>query len=287
MNYSETLVGAFTKLSLIVSAANLPLYVCCSFALFVMLRRSPGGPLAPALGRGRGRRRLLRLRLLRRRLGGVHLGAPAVARRRADLLLDARAPRVGADTRRLSREDAEAHIPRNRATRAGVPGDGLARAARQPAGQAGDAGAYSGDRARAPLPHRPQRRRACARAAAGTLALLLFEESPDEAQINPFFLSMIGSHRARRRARRSFDLLMSFQQLSEDWHADYETLEPRRRHDPARLRRLPGVRGARCSISPNSESHFVIWGPVVEGLPGHSVCCDNCARRAASRPSTS
>ena len=39
MNYSSTLVGAFTKLSLIVSAANLPLYVCCSFALFALLRR--------------------------------------------------------------------------------------------------------------------------------------------------------------------------------------------------------------------------------------------------------
>ncbi len=48
MNYSSTLVGAFTKLSLIVSAANLPLYVCCSVALFVMLRRSPAG-LSPAL----------------------------------------------------------------------------------------------------------------------------------------------------------------------------------------------------------------------------------------------
>jgi APA family basic amino acid/polyamine antiporter len=48
MNYSATLVGAFTKLSLIVSAANLPLYVCCSLALFVMLRRSPAG-MSPAL----------------------------------------------------------------------------------------------------------------------------------------------------------------------------------------------------------------------------------------------
>ena len=48
MNYSSTLVGAFTKLSLIVSAANLPLYVCCSFALFVMLRKSPAG-LSPLL----------------------------------------------------------------------------------------------------------------------------------------------------------------------------------------------------------------------------------------------
>jgi APA family basic amino acid/polyamine antiporter len=48
MNFSASLVGAFTKLSLIVSAANLPLYVCCSLALFLMLRRSPAG-LSPAL----------------------------------------------------------------------------------------------------------------------------------------------------------------------------------------------------------------------------------------------
>ena len=83
-----------------------------------------------------------------------------------------------------------------------------------------------------------------------TLALLLFEESPDEAQINPFFLSMIG-HIARAAARRSFDLLMSFQQLSEDWHTDYETLEPRRRHDPARLRRLPEICGAAAASRGN------------------------------------
>jgi len=48
MNFSESLVGGFTKLSLIVSAANLPLYVCCSFALFAMLRRDPAG-LSPGL----------------------------------------------------------------------------------------------------------------------------------------------------------------------------------------------------------------------------------------------
>lgn len=48
MNFSESLVGGFTKLSLIVSAANLPLYVCCSFALFAMLRRDAAG-LSPGL----------------------------------------------------------------------------------------------------------------------------------------------------------------------------------------------------------------------------------------------
>jgi APA family basic amino acid/polyamine antiporter len=48
MNYSDSLVGGFTKLSLIVSAANLPLYVCCSLALLFLLRRDSAG-LSPAL----------------------------------------------------------------------------------------------------------------------------------------------------------------------------------------------------------------------------------------------
>jgi APA family basic amino acid/polyamine antiporter len=48
MNYSASLVGAFTKLSLIVSAANLPLYVCCSLALFYTLSRDAKG-LSPTL----------------------------------------------------------------------------------------------------------------------------------------------------------------------------------------------------------------------------------------------
>ena len=75
MNYSATLVGAFTKLSLIVSAANLPLYVCCSFALFTLLRRDRAGTLVLALARGRGWRRVCRLRFLRPRLEAVRLGA--------------------------------------------------------------------------------------------------------------------------------------------------------------------------------------------------------------------
>jgi len=44
MNYSESLVGAFIKLSLIVSAASLPLYVCCSLGLFTLLRRKTARP---------------------------------------------------------------------------------------------------------------------------------------------------------------------------------------------------------------------------------------------------
>ena len=56
----------------------------------------------------------------------------------------------------------------------------------------------------------------------GTLALLLFEDpTQDDSHINPFFLSMLGSI-TRACARQGHDLLVSFQQLSDDWHADYE-----------------------------------------------------------------
>ena len=55
-----------------------------------------------------------------------------------------------------------------------------------------------------------------------TLALLLFEDpTPDDSLINPFFLPMLGSI-TRACAQHGYDLLVSFQQLSDDWHVDYE-----------------------------------------------------------------
>lgn len=55
-----------------------------------------------------------------------------------------------------------------------------------------------------------------------TIALLFFEDpTADESLINPFFVAMLGSiTRAAKRA--GFDLLVSFQQLSDDWHKEYE-----------------------------------------------------------------
>lgn len=113
-----------------------------------------------------------------------------------------------------------------------------------------------------------------------TLALLLFEEYSADAQINPFFLNMLG-HITRTAARRGFDLLVSFQQHSEDWHSDYELSN---RADGLillgygdytsnvdRLRRLT-----------EANAHFVIWGPAADDLHGHYLGCDNTlgARRA-------
>ena len=45
MNYTDSLVAGFTFLSIIVTAANLPLYLCCSIVIFLLWKRSPG--LAP------------------------------------------------------------------------------------------------------------------------------------------------------------------------------------------------------------------------------------------------
>ncbi len=55
-----------------------------------------------------------------------------------------------------------------------------------------------------------------------TLALLFFEDQlPEGSSINPFHLSMLGSI-LRTCAARGYDLLTSFQQLSADWHVEFE-----------------------------------------------------------------
>ncbi len=139
--------------------------------------------------------------------------------------------------------------------------------------RAGDPRTHPGIRARTSLSHRPQRRG------------LAHEAQPDARAC-----CCSRNHRTRRKstrssspcsatsrgaaARRSFDLLVAFQQLSDDWHTDYEVCN---RADglillgygdylnyAGRLRQLA-----------ETDTHFVIWGPVVENQPGHYLCCDN------------
>ncbi len=107
----------------------------------------------------------------------------------------------------------------------------------------------------------------------GTIALLLCEDPGDSSLINPFFLSLLGSI-TRACARNEYDLLVSFQQLSEDWHADYEDAN-----------RADGIiflgygdyltyeQKAQKLIEENA--HFITWGPVTENQVGHSIGCDN------------
>ena len=108
----------------------------------------------------------------------------------------------------------------------------------------------------------------------GTLALLLFEDpTTDGSNINPFFLSMLGSI-TRACAQQGYDLLVSFQQFSTDWHADY-----------ADSKKADGIillgYGDYLAYRDRLEqlvaigTRFVRWGAVQPDQPGVSVGCDN------------
>jgi DNA-binding LacI/PurR family transcriptional regulator len=107
-----------------------------------------------------------------------------------------------------------------------------------------------------------------------TLALLFFEDpTPDESLINPFFLSMLGSI-TRTCALRGYDLLISFQQLSSNWHMDFEDS---RKADGIILLGYGDYElyHARLEQLVEQGTHFVRWGFVQEGQPGTTIGCDN------------
>jgi DNA-binding LacI/PurR family transcriptional regulator len=107
-----------------------------------------------------------------------------------------------------------------------------------------------------------------------TIALLFFEDpTPDDSLINPFFLSMLGSI-TRACVRRSYDLLISFQQLSGNWHVDYEDS---RKADGIILLGYGDYLAYRSRLEKLVEqgTHFVRWGAVQADQPGLSVGCDN------------
>jgi DNA-binding LacI/PurR family transcriptional regulator len=107
-----------------------------------------------------------------------------------------------------------------------------------------------------------------------TLALLLFEDpTPDDSLINPFFLSMLGSI-TRASARQGYDLLISFQQLSGNFHEDYEDS---RKADGIILLGYGDYEEYRPRLDKLVEqgTHFVRWGPVLTDEPGVSIGSDN------------
>ena len=108
----------------------------------------------------------------------------------------------------------------------------------------------------------------------GTLALLLFEDpTPDESHINPFFLPMLGSI-TRACARHGQDLLISFQQLSNDWHADYGDSH---KADGLILLGYGDYLAYQGKLRKLVEqgTQFVRWGAVLPDQPGISIGCDN------------
>ena len=107
-----------------------------------------------------------------------------------------------------------------------------------------------------------------------TLALLLCEDPcTDDSLINPFFLSMLGSI-TRASAKMGYDLLISFQQQSQNWNAEYE-----------HANRADGIiflgygdyitYVEKIANLDKIGAHFITWGPVLPDQPGHFIGCDN------------
>ncbi|MFZ0869450.1 MAG: LacI family DNA-binding transcriptional regulator [Rhodanobacter sp.] len=108
----------------------------------------------------------------------------------------------------------------------------------------------------------------------GTLALLLFEDpTVDESHINPFFLSMLGSI-TRACAQQGYDLLISFQQFSRDWHADFADSK---KADGIILLGYGDYLAYRDKLEKlvAQGTCFVRWGAVLPDQPGVSIGCDN------------
>ncbi len=112
------------------------------------------------------------------------------------------------------------------------------------------------------------------RGSTSTLALLFFEDpAPDGSRINPFFLSMLGSilHSC---GAHGYDLLTSFQQLSADWHVDYEDS---RKADGLILLGYGDfdAYSRRLDQLVAQGTHFVRWGSPDPAHPGTVIGCDN------------
>jgi DNA-binding LacI/PurR family transcriptional regulator len=107
-----------------------------------------------------------------------------------------------------------------------------------------------------------------------TIALLFFEDpTPDDTLINPFYLSMLGAL-TRACAVARYDLLISFQQLSGDWHVDYEDS---RKADGILLLGYGDYMTARPRLEQlvGQGTHFVRWGAARAGQVGTTVGSDN------------
>jgi len=107
-----------------------------------------------------------------------------------------------------------------------------------------------------------------------TLALLFFEDpTADESNINPFFLSM-QSWITRTCSERGYDLLVSFQQMTHNWHAEYADS---RKADGLILLGYGDYTAYRGKLDTllQSGTHFVRWGAVAADQPGVSIGSDD------------
>jgi DNA-binding LacI/PurR family transcriptional regulator len=104
-----------------------------------------------------------------------------------------------------------------------------------------------------------------------TIALLLFDDS--DTKMNLFFLSMLDSI-TRSAARLGYDVLVSLQQLTDDWHIEYKASH---RADGLILLGYGDYADYREKLAAlaAANTRFMIWGPLADEQPGHSIGCDN------------
>lgn len=107
-----------------------------------------------------------------------------------------------------------------------------------------------------------------------TIALLLFEDTDGtDTKMNLFFLSMFDNI-TRAAARLGYDVLVSLQQLTDDWHIEYQASH---RADGLILLGYGDYAEYREKLAAlaAANTRFIIWGPIVKDQPGHSFGCDN------------
>lgn len=107
-----------------------------------------------------------------------------------------------------------------------------------------------------------------------TLALLMFDETGGvDAEINPFYLSMLGNI-TRSAANLGYDVLVSLQQASDDWHIEYQASHTA---DGLIILGYGDYRDYRPKLAAlaKANTRFIIWGPIIEDQPGHFFGCDN------------
>ena len=107
-----------------------------------------------------------------------------------------------------------------------------------------------------------------------TLALLLFDDARDsDARMNLFLMSLLDNI-VRIASGLGYDVLVSLQQLSDDWHIQYQASN---RADGLILLGYGDYMEYREKLVAlaNANTRFMIWGPLVKDFPGHTFGCDN------------
>ena len=107
-----------------------------------------------------------------------------------------------------------------------------------------------------------------------TIALLLFDDAGEtDTRMNLFLMSLLDNI-MRYAAKLGYDVLVSLQQLHDDWHIEYQASH---RADGLILLGYGDYIEYREKLAAlaNANTRFMIWGPLVKDQPGHSFGCDN------------